>query len=142
MGCTTELITGANGARVVVSISRPSGCEEMGIIRQIESYYTAVSDSLKCSARLLADRKAQGELYKIFLTFDVKTDDGKLVLSSKVRVVNGFVTLFDRSLENKFKIIDGRCLKKLKNSRNQRFIPLRNAKNIINCNRNKKNPTV
>ena len=128
---TTKLITRASGARVILFISNKK-CELIidEVTKEVDKYFCALCDAFVGALERLADRAADASFYKAYLDVECCIEGDVLAFSRSVKVVLDGKCIVKNTSETKFKIVADKCLKRLKNSKKQRFIPSRNSKNI------------
>ena len=128
-GC--ELIACASGARAILFVSHNGSEACIDAVTEVEKkLFSAILEAFKRALLSLVERAASGILYKAYLVFDCSIEGDVLTLVRRIKVIlNGKILVEDESV-NKLQIIDGKYLKRLKNSKKQRFIPSRNGENI------------
>ena len=142
MADAKELIVGVNGGRAVFSARRtlpqPLNGEISALLCELyEKICVCVKENVK---QLIA--KADGAaLYKAVLDFCVTVEGEGVKLIRHIKVFRGTETLVENTSEQSFLTVDEKALIACKNSKKQRFIPLRNAKNIKKMRDKSKNPT-
>jgi len=127
------LITGEYGACALVYASFTKIENQEGKVWvAMDEFYSALCSTLRESVKAFVDREKKKVLYKVFLDLNCSFEGEILRFARYIKLITNGCVVFEDKSERRAVIVDDKCLKILKSSKKQRFIPSRKGENIKN----------